>query len=781
VRAERFVTWTLRHGRLLWLIALLFAIPAAARTAWLYGNLKSDLEELLPPSSPSVVALDELKRRAGGAQYLGVVVDAGSTDRVPEAERFLEALATRIRGYPKSWVSLVRLGRDQERAFLEKNGALYVDRKDLEEARAKITARRDFEVARETGELLDDDAEPPPLDFDDLRAKYDARLPRAKGDSTRFVDPKRHLAVLLVECGSFSTGTRAGKQLIERVQSDVAAVGLPRGMRMGFAGDIAISVEELSALVTDLTIASALVVVAVLGAIVAYYRWWRSILIVFPPLLVAAVLAFGVVSLPPFDVTSLNSNTAFLGSIIVGNGINFGLILLSRYVEERRAGESVKASLVNAVRGARRGTLAAAAAAAVSYASLAVTHFRGFRQFGFIGGFGLMFAWLTAFVLGPPLLTIPAAIAASRLRATDLESDFSKLRRRDTWTSGEGYWGKQMNAVLGEYLSPFVFLTDRPEDARALAAKLRTEIGGPRLGDKIERVRTVDDVLPDQEKAKLAVLADIREVLTPRVRATLTKQQKDFVGRFLDHDLHPLTLEDLPQSFVLGLRERDGSVGRIVLVYPSLDSTWWDANEMRDFVGSLRAIAAEAVPGPRPPRLAGSVPLSSDIVEAVRRDAPLASALSFGGVVCVIFLLIGRRPAALYVTAALVTGVLWLVGASMLLGVRINFANFIAFPITFGIGVDYAVNVVSRYEQDRAAGILGAIRSTGSAVALCSLTTIIGYSSLLLAENRALFLFGVLAVLGEIACLVVALVSLPAFLVLWGRRSEARRRAAVGT
>ena len=70
----------------------------------------------------------------------------------------------------------------------------------------------------------------------------------------------------------------------------------------------------------------------------------------------------------------------------------------------------------------------------------------------------------------------------------------------------------------------------------------------------------------------------------------------------------------------------------------------------------------------------------------------------------------------------------------------INFANFIAFPITFGIGVDYAVNVIARYMQDGERDVTGAVRSTGGAVALCSMTTIIGYSSLLLAKNRALSL-----------------------------------------
>src|SRR5208282_4161706 len=102
---------------------------------------------------------------------------------------------------------------------------------------------------------------------------------------------------------------------------------------------------------------------------------------------------------------------------------------------------------------------------------------------------------------------------------------------------------------------------------------------------------------------------------------------------------------------------------------------------------------------------------------------------------------------------------------------KVNFANFIAFPITFGIGVDYSVNLVMRYIQDGERDPSDAVRSVGGAVALCSMTTILGYSSLLMAENRALFLFGLVAVMGEVCCLSTALVLLPAVLVLVrGRR-----------
>ena len=40
-------------------------------------------------------------------------------------------------------------------------------------------------------------------------------------------------------------------------------------------------------------------------------------------------------------VGHLNANTAFLGSIVVGNGINVSIILTARYLEERRRGLAV--------------------------------------------------------------------------------------------------------------------------------------------------------------------------------------------------------------------------------------------------------------------------------------------------------------------------------------------------------------------------------------------------------------------------------------------------------
>ena len=107
---------------------------------------------------------------------------------------------------------------------------------------------------------------------------------------------------------------------------------------------------------------------------------------------------------------------------------------------------------------------------------------------------------------------------------------------------------------------------------------------------------------------------------------------------------------------------------------------------------------------------------------------------------------------------------------------KINFLNFVALPITFGIGVDYGVNIFHRYRQEGPGSIISVIKGTGGAVLLASATTTIGYGSLLIAGNQAFVSFGKLAVLGELTCVTAAVIALPAVLHLHDRMVGHKKR-----
>ena len=52
---------------------------------------------------------------------------------------------------------------------------------------------------------------------------------------------------------------------------------------------------------------------------------------------------------------------------------------------------------------------------------------------------------------------------------------------------------------------------------------------------------------------------------------------------------------------------------------------------------------------------------------------------------------------------------------------------------------------------------------------VCSLTTIIGYGSLLVSENLAIRGFGTASLIGEVTCVITALVLVPALLAVHRR------------
>jgi uncharacterized protein len=850
---RRFVRWALARGPWLWLVALALALPSTVALVRLYRNLTSEIEELLPRNAPSVAAVDELRRRLPGLSTLGVVVATSHPSELPAAERLIDDLAARVRRYPPALVRAVKTGEEAaaERRFLAAHLPLFVDLGDLVAIRERVEERRRWDTRNRLGINLDDEQKPPPLDFSNIERKYQARFPgvRLPGagaqsgagavtpERNRYSDEAGTATLLLIEGRESSLGAHQARQLLERVKADIAALGGPTryapGLRVGFAGNIAVSVEELSALSADLGKSSALVVIAVLLVILLYFRWWAALPLLFIPLALATVVAFGLVTLPPFRVSRLNSSTGFLGSIVIGNGINFGVIWLARYVAARRRALSLEAALSEATWGALPGTLVAAVAAATAYASLTITGFRGFREFGMIGAVGMLCCWGATYLLGPslcafierltgrgppPLLredapgrqttarllagvfehpraivglagvvTVVALAQVVTLNSSRLESDFSKLRRVDTWKSGEGYWGRYMDRIIGGNLSPTVILTDSREEAAAVATRLRAEMTRPPLAALVANVRSFDDLVPPDQPAKLAEVARLRKLFTPAVRASLPPERLAKIDQLLGADaLQPITVAELPPSLTARLRETDGSTGRVVLVYPRLTKRLWQTAQLEGFIAKLRDVATCGVPpGSRPGRVAGTLPVSADITASLQRDAPRASLFALAAVSAVVLVIFRGGRTGVVVIASLLLGIVWMVGATFLFGIKVNYANFAAFPITFGIGVDYAVNIMARFRQERARRprdalpadpvliVERAVLSTGGAVALCSLTTVIGYSSLLLAKNHALFLFGAVAVIGELSCLFAALLALPAALLVW-RRLTAR-------
>ncbi len=825
-RAYRFALGLMRHHRLALALTLLLLVVTGYRTALTYASLKSELEELLPRSAPSVSALQQLRARLPGMRFLGVVVELDDLASAPAVEQFLGRLAERIERYPGDLKRGVRLDTKAEREFAERYALQLMDPSDVRKVRQAVEARRDFEVSRAMGSDLDDDDDertPPELPLAELKQKYQSRFGGAAERAfDRFISPDGRAHALLVQVSSQSTGFDYDMRLLSRVQADVAELGgAPRGARLGYAGDVATRVEETQGLAMDLGMSSAIVAVLVVTSLVWFYRSWAALVVLFVPLALGTWTGFALVALPPLSITSLNTNTAFLGSIVVGNGINSGIMLLARVQEELGLGKRVRDAVATGVAESWRATLAAALASAAAYGSLIFTDFRGFNQFGWIGGFGIVACWVTVYLLLPVLcvplgerlrprpvaarsrphiplsarlgaftvryrrsvlagLALLSAISVAGLlerRGDWIEYDLSKLRRKDSWVDGERYWGKRMDAATGRYLTPTVLMADDPRDVALVERRLLElkQRGG--AGDLIAEVRTAQQLLPDTRFASIEEGKLLERAITPKLRANLGVADRELLDRALSKaSLTPLEPQDLPEVFAAGLRERDGQIGRTVLIYPKVGGGTWQAARLNAFAADIRAVAHEARAV-----AAGPLLLSSDLADAMRADGPRVTVLSFGCVllICIgAFGVVGRRAwlfSGLSV-ATLLLGVSFMLGLLAWTGAKLNFSNFVALPITFGIGADYAINMLRRFQTDGEGRDEGErLSSTSGALVLCSAMTVIGWGALLMVENQALFSFGVFAITGELTSLGAAVLALPAVLSWVTAASVARR------
>ena len=136
----------------------------------------------------------------------------------------------------------------------------------------------------------------------------------------------------------------------------------------------------------------------------------------------------------------------------------------------------------------------------------------------------------------------------------------------------------------------------------------------------------------------------------------------------------------------------------------------------------------------------------------------------------IVFLLVylhfKRWKTTLFTLMPLLMGLIWMLGAISLFGIRINFVNAVILPMIIGMGIDNSVHLMHRFLEGGGKDAGQALRSTGRAMAMCSLTTMLGFGSLATARYQALSTMGWVTILGMGFCLIAALCFLPTLLIL---------------
>jgi hypothetical protein len=119
------------------------------------------------------------------------------------------------------------------------------------------------------------------------------------------------------------------------------------------------------------------------------------------PLLIGMVWALG---LTGWLLGRVNLMAAGFGAVLLGVGDDVGILLFSRYRDERRAGRSKPWALRAAVLSTGPGVVAGALATALAFLALAFAPFPGIRDLGLTTGLGLLACLAATFLVLPTLL-----------------------------------------------------------------------------------------------------------------------------------------------------------------------------------------------------------------------------------------------------------------------------------------------------------------------------------------------------------------------------------------
>jgi hypothetical protein len=796
---------------------------AVAVVTVVFGAFASRLElhtrydQLLPDSQPSVLELHRVEARTASAQTVMILLEG--PDRTT-LRAMGDAVVQGLLALGPELVSSAQDGTQEAFTFIRPRAGLFLDRQELDKLHDDVFARWDYEVAKETGALLDDTG--PPVTVQDIEKRFRKNSDSGTADQSEGYYERKDGTALVVVARSPIPGGDLEKTgpALTRIKAAVESVRTSRpgfaAVRPSYAGDMPTGFIEYQSIRDDLLSVGASGIALILAAVLLYFMRFRALLVMGITIAVALVWTFGLTELV---IGHLNVATGFLVSIVAGNGINVGILYQSRYFEERRQGIPPVVALRTAVHATWQPTVIAAMASAASYVSLLVTDFSAFREFGFIAASGMLICWIVKTLMVPPLLLLsegskppskdtgvigalrrvgmgygrvfawlvpkaPAAMLGTGIliavvgvvagyryvRRDPMEYDLHATEN-DRKPNGElDHAWNGVFGILGSGHEGMIVLADTAEDARQLQKKLQADHDlAPPSAKPFEAVHSLWDLVPEDQETKVPVLLEIGERLE-RARAHHYLSDADW-ARVKDYipprDLRPYGLGDLPASVARPFAEKDGTRGRLVMIEPNPSNS----SDLRYLLKYSNAFRETRLPSGKVVKGSGRAVVFSDILQAVVHDVPRAVLLSLG--LTILTVLITFRKGgwyALTVLFALLVGVAAEVTFLNFADVKINFLNFAALPITFGIGVDYAVNVAQRYRADGGQDILAVLRTTGGAVVLCSLTTMLGYVALLGSHNRAIRSLGTIAVVGEVSCLLAAVIVLPALWLLVERR-----------
>lgn len=620
-----------------------------------------------------------------------------------------------------------------------------------------------------------------------------------------------------------------GADAIAAVRSAAAELGLTpdRGVRVRITGSVALDDEQLATLAKGAGFSTALS----LGLLCLWLLLALRSLRIFAAIVItltiglAATTAFAVLAIGPFNPISVAFAVLFVG-ISVDLGIQFSV----RYRDERyRVGDLTEA-LTRAARGIGRAMAVAALSAGVGFFAFVPTDYSGVSELGWIAGVGMLIALVLNLTLLPALIALlrprgePRPVGFAWARAADrmlvrrrgavligaaivavlclvavpyIHFDFNPLDLQNQQSESVATLNDLMSDPMN---TPYTIdiLTPSPAAAAALAKRLDAL-------PEVDQTITISSFVPDDQDAKLAIIADARTLLAPTLSPPTVKppptdleildamrttdgELKEIASRYagaervayvLDRllakktsplpllkanlsdeipnrlqdvrlalDARKITLDNIPPAVKRDWVTADGRA--LVEAYPKGDPR--DNTVLRRFVKAVRAIA---------PNATGSPVTIQESARTVTRAFVTAGIIAIAAIALLLLIVLRRaRDVAVVLAPLLLAGLLTL-ATTAVFNLPLNYANIIALPLLLGIGVSFDIYFVMRWRAGRSDLLQS---STARAILFSALTTGTAFGSLALSNHPGTASMGVLLTISLGYTLLCTFIVLPALL-----------------
>jgi uncharacterized protein len=534
-------------------------------------------------------------------------------------------------------------------------------------------------------------------------------------------------------------------------------------------------------------------------------------------------------------VGSLNLLSVAFAVLFIGLGVDFGIQFSVRYRSERFKNDDLSAALAEAARRSSVPLSLAAMATAAGFLCFLPTDYKGISELGEIAGAGMLIAFLSSITVLPALLKIfnppgeKEAVGYAFLAPVDhflekhrvpiivgtlavviaglpllyfMKFDFNPMNLRNPKAESIATF-LDLRKDPNTGANAIDVLTKSESDAKAIEAKLEKL-------PEVSRVMSLDSFVPEDQPAKLKMIAQGAKVLGPALNpdqidappsdkenvdalnstvdnlrrtagdnkgpgAVASKRLADALAKLAASteetrnkaqavfvmplkivieqlkatlQAQPVSLKSLPDDLVSQWRSKDGLIR--VEAEPKGDPN--DNDNLRNFANAVLVAEPTAIGGP---------------VSILKSGDTIVSAFIHAGIYALLVISLLLWAALRRITDVLMTIVPLLVAGAVtleicvLIKLPLNFANIVALPLLLGIGVAFKIYYVTAWREGRT-NLLQT--SLTRAIFFSALTTATAFGSLWLSSHPGTSSMGKLLALSLLTTLAAVLLFQPALM-----------------